>query len=174
MEIKITRTLKKMNQLYYCSHNWKENTTVVAILGTSLRQPSLKAENGPKFGRVSEFGTPKVSEIRFHVSHEKRRALPIHRNFGLSSVAKLCQMTHVEANNPPTSINHVKKNKSKLSQQNLIAEMKSTCPLFVNTRWISMGKVLKWLKVKRMRLLQHFEEKKPLCTPSVDWWLIHK
>jgi len=57
-------------------------------------------------------------------------------------------------------------------QQNLLAEMKSTCPLFVNTRSISMGKVLKWLKVKRMRLLQHVEEKKPLCTPSVDWWLM--
>ena len=28
----------------------------------SHHQPSLKAENGPKFGGVSEFGTPKVSE----------------------------------------------------------------------------------------------------------------
>jgi hypothetical protein len=39
--------------------------------------------------------------------------------------------------------------------------MKSTCPTFVETRWISMGKRLKWLKVNRIRLLEHFESKKP-------------
>ncbi|KAI2492556.1 hypothetical protein MHU86_22007 [Fragilaria crotonensis] len=57
-------------------------------------------------------------------------------------------------------------------QQNLIADMKSTCPMFVTTRWLSMGKLLKWLIDKRLRLLQHFNEKKPACTPSIDWWIV--
>lgn len=57
-------------------------------------------------------------------------------------------------------------------QQNLIQEMKSTCPTYVTTRWISMGKVLKWLKDNRIRLLQHFATKKPACTPSKEWWIV--
>ncbi len=50
-------------------------------------------------------------------------------------------------------------------QQNLIADMKSTCPMYVTTRWMSMGKVLKWLMVKRVQLMSHFTEK-PACTTS--------
>lgn len=57
-------------------------------------------------------------------------------------------------------------------QVNLIAEMKCTCPSFVPTRWISMGKVLKWLKLKRVRLLEHFDSKKPSCTPPAEWWIV--
>jgi hypothetical protein len=57
-------------------------------------------------------------------------------------------------------------------QQNLITEMDSTCPTFVSTRWISMGNVLKWLKSKRTRLLEHFESKKPSCTPPLEWWIV--
>jgi hypothetical protein len=57
-------------------------------------------------------------------------------------------------------------------QQNLIADMKSTCPTFVTTRWLSMGKLLKWLIDKRVRLMRHFTEKKPACTPSIDWWIV--
>ncbi|KAG7345617.1 hypothetical protein IV203_033148 [Nitzschia inconspicua] len=57
-------------------------------------------------------------------------------------------------------------------QQNLIQDMKSSCPTFATTRWISMGKVLKWFKANRIRLFQHFSEKKPACTPSMEWWLV--
>lgn len=57
-------------------------------------------------------------------------------------------------------------------QQNLQREMKSVCPTFVCTRWISMGKLLKWLKNKRIRLQEHFAEKKPSCTPTREWWLV--
>jgi hypothetical protein len=57
-------------------------------------------------------------------------------------------------------------------QQNLIMEMHSTCPMFATTRWISMGKFLKWVKEKRTRLLQHFDQKKPMCTPSEEWWIV--
>lgn len=35
-----------------------------------------------------------------------------------------------------------------------------------------MGKLLKWLKANRLRLLRHFEEKKPACTPSSEWWVV--
>lgn len=53
-------------------------------------------------------------------------------------------------------------------QQNLSQEMNSSCPTYVTTRWISMGKVLKWLKANRVRLLLHFSTKKPACTPSTE------
>jgi hypothetical protein len=35
-----------------------------------------------------------------------------------------------------------------------------------------MGKVLKWLKVNRIRLMLHFSTKRPACTPPTEWWLI--
>ncbi|MEL7520150.1 MAG: hypothetical protein AAGJ80_00800 [Cyanobacteria bacterium J06553_1] len=57
-------------------------------------------------------------------------------------------------------------------QHNLIAEMKGMCPTFTETRWISMGKLLKWLKEKRIQLFQHFDEKKPACTPPTYWWIV--
>jgi hypothetical protein len=57
-------------------------------------------------------------------------------------------------------------------QQNLISDMKSTCPTFAETQWISMGKLLKWLKDKSVRLFQHFDAKKPACTPPMYWWIV--
>jgi hypothetical protein len=41
-------------------------------------------------------------------------------------------------------------------QQNLIAEMGSTCPRLVN-RWLSADKVTTWFKKKRPELLQYIE-----------------
>jgi hypothetical protein len=35
-----------------------------------------------------------------------------------------------------------------------------------------MGKRLKWLKVNRIRLLEHFESKKPQWTPPRHWWIV--
>lgn len=57
-------------------------------------------------------------------------------------------------------------------QQNLINDMKTACPTFAETRWISMGKLLKWLKDKRGRLFQHFDDKRPACTPPMYWWIV--
>ncbi len=57
-------------------------------------------------------------------------------------------------------------------QQNLIADMKSTCPMFVTTCWMSMGKMLKWLIDKQVQLMRHFTEKKPACTPSIEWIVV--
>jgi hypothetical protein len=33
-------------------------------------------------------------------------------------------------------------------------------------------KILKWLTEKRTRLLQYFEQKKPTCIQSNDWWIV--
>jgi hypothetical protein len=57
-------------------------------------------------------------------------------------------------------------------QQTLINEMKSKCPRFINTRWLSMQKLLKWLCLKRPRLQLHFEEKKPSCAPGKTFWIM--
>ena len=56
-------------------------------------------------------------------------------------------------------------------QKNLIQEMKSTCPRFISTRWLSMGRLLNWLKTKRRFVQAHLDEKKPACEPKKDWWI---
>ena len=68
---------------------------------------------------------------------------------------KLCNETFLDTLTSVTGHLH--------HQQNLIADMKSTCPTFVTTTWwLSMGKLLKWLIDKRVRLMRHFTEKKAL------------
>jgi hypothetical protein len=43
-------------------------------------------------------------------------------------------------------------------QQNLIAEMQTTCPHVVN-RWLSTEKVINWFKIHRPQLLAHIKSK---------------
>lgn len=56
-------------------------------------------------------------------------------------------------------------------QKNLIAEMHATCPRFINTRWLSMGRLLNWLYDKRRDVLAYFEDKNPPCRPAKEWWI---
>jgi hypothetical protein len=57
-------------------------------------------------------------------------------------------------------------------QLNLIAQMGSKCPRFVETRWMSMSKVLKWLIVDRVRVEQQLATKSVNWAPSPAWWII--
>ena len=50
--------------------------------------------------------------------------------------------------------------------------MKTTCPKFVSTRWLSMTRVTAWMKKHRVRVLSYLDEKKPACTPTADWWIL--
>jgi hypothetical protein len=45
----------------------------------------------------------------------------------------------------------------------LITSMKSTCPRFIDTQWLSMGRLLDWLIAKRLPLQAYFEERQPPC-----------
>jgi hypothetical protein len=45
-------------------------------------------------------------------------------------------------------------------QQNLIAEMQTTCLRVVN-RWFLTEKVINWFKIQRPQLLAHIESKQP-------------
>jgi hypothetical protein len=56
-------------------------------------------------------------------------------------------------------------------QQLLQNEMGSTCPKFVDTRWLSMKRVSAWLKKNRVRVFQHLDLKKPACAPPAGWWV---
>ena len=56
-------------------------------------------------------------------------------------------------------------------QQNLIAEMRSSCPKVADTRWISMSASTTWLRKHQVHVMHHLEEKKPSCTPSKSWWI---
>ena len=54
-------------------------------------------------------------------------------------------------------------------QKNLIKIMKATCPRFIDTRWLSMGRLLNWLIDKRRDVQEHFEQKNPPCRPPDEW-----
>ncbi|KAH6561878.1 hypothetical protein BASA60_011317 [Batrachochytrium salamandrivorans] len=57
-------------------------------------------------------------------------------------------------------------------QQNLIAEMKTTCPKVAITRWLSMIKVMTWFKKHRIAVQAYLDEKLPSCRPSAAWWVL--
>lgn len=57
-------------------------------------------------------------------------------------------------------------------QDNLVAEMKSTCPKVVSSSWLSVERALSWIKAHRIRILEYMDEKKPSCMPSMSWWVL--
>ena len=56
-------------------------------------------------------------------------------------------------------------------QKNLILEMKAKCPRFIDTRWMSMAKVLHWFNAKRVRLQQFLDERERSWRPPLHWWI---
>lgn len=56
-------------------------------------------------------------------------------------------------------------------QKNLIQRMKATCPRFIDSRCLSMGRLLNWLIHKRGKVQRHFDEKNPPCRPPKEWWI---
>jgi hypothetical protein len=57
-------------------------------------------------------------------------------------------------------------------QQNLVRVMNSKCPKFVDTRWLSMQRLLQWLVKNRIAVQTHMEAKKPPCEPDKSWWVM--
>jgi hypothetical protein len=57
-------------------------------------------------------------------------------------------------------------------QHNLIASMRSTCSTVASTRWLSLGRVCRWLVNHRARLFEHFGEKNPPCEPPLSWRVV--
>jgi hypothetical protein len=57
-------------------------------------------------------------------------------------------------------------------QFNLIAEMGSKCPRFVNTRWMSMSKVIKWFVANRAAINAHLATKTVDWAPTDEWWIV--
>jgi hypothetical protein len=51
-------------------------------------------------------------------------------------------------------------------KKNLITSMESTCPHFIDTKWLSMGRLLDLKITKRLPVQAHFEESKPPCQPQ--------
>lgn len=56
-------------------------------------------------------------------------------------------------------------------QQNLQSEMKTMCPKFVSTRWLSMKRVTQWLVTHRAKIVEYLDAKDPACKPSLSWWI---
>jgi hypothetical protein len=59
-------------------------------------------------------------------------------------------------------------------QETLIRTMGSKCPYYINVRWTSLSKVLKWMLANRCMLCDYFASKTFASAPPLDWWLIAK
>ena len=59
-------------------------------------------------------------------------------------------------------------------QTRLIQDMDAKCPYFIQVRWKSLAKVLKWLAAKQTRVSAYMQEKGYASAPSIVWWLIAK
>ena len=57
-------------------------------------------------------------------------------------------------------------------QVHFISELQSKCPWFVNTHWLSMEQFLSWLILNKTHLTQHFDEKRPSCSPTKSFWIL--
>ena len=55
-------------------------------------------------------------------------------------------------------------------QKNLILEMKTKCPRFIDTRWMSMAKVLHWFNANQIQLQQFLDECQNSWKPPLHWW----
>ena len=56
-------------------------------------------------------------------------------------------------------------------QKNLIIEMKTKCPRFIDTRWMSMAKVLHWFNANQIQLQQFLDEHQHSWKPPLHWWV---
>ena len=56
-------------------------------------------------------------------------------------------------------------------QQNLIADMLSTCAN-ATTRWIAMGATCKWLLEKRIQVLEYIAVDQKIDAPEPWWWIV--
>ena len=57
-------------------------------------------------------------------------------------------------------------------QFNLINEMGSKCPRFVNTRWMSMSKVVKWFVANQLQITTHLATRNVTWMPTDQWWIV--
>ena len=57
-------------------------------------------------------------------------------------------------------------------QVSLISVKQYKCPWFVNTCWLSMEQFFSWLILNRPNLTQHFDEKRPSCSPTKSFWIL--
>ena len=57
-------------------------------------------------------------------------------------------------------------------QQTLIREMRTKCPRFIDTRWLSMGRLLTWLIANCLSVQEYLDLKNPDCKPQKDWWVM--
>lgn len=57
-------------------------------------------------------------------------------------------------------------------QDILIRQMGSKCPYYINVRWTSVSKVLKWMLANKPAICAYFQGKQYANTPSTEWWLI--
>ena len=56
-------------------------------------------------------------------------------------------------------------------QFNFIGEVGGKCPTVATTRWLSLGRVIKWMVRHRAEVMNYLDLKNPSCRPSVSWWI---
>ena len=56
-------------------------------------------------------------------------------------------------------------------QQNLISNMRTTCPKLADTSWMSMAICTSWLTNNVVAFQQILLEKNARCSPPITWWI---
>jgi hypothetical protein len=59
-------------------------------------------------------------------------------------------------------------------QENLIRTMGSKHPYYINVRWTSVSKVLKWMLANRSPVCDYFASQIFGSAPPLGWWLVAK
>jgi hypothetical protein len=52
--------------------------------------------------------------------------------------------------------------------------MGGKCPYYINVRWTSVSKVLKWMLANRITVCDWFTSKTFASAPPLGWWMIAK
>ena len=61
---------------------------------------------------------------------------------------------------------------SYLRRQQNFCKAHGVCPKLVTTRWASMERVLRWLVDRKLIIIDHLNQKKPDCSPAMQWWVL--
>jgi len=57
-------------------------------------------------------------------------------------------------------------------QQNLITDVRTTCPKVTDTCWLLISSVAEWLTEHYIRVKKHLDEKKPTCANPQKCWIL--
>jgi hypothetical protein len=110
-------------------------------------------------GAVSRFGRGALDKFFRAWCGLHQMAIPVKEAFQAIDEGRwLLQVTSI--------ISHLRR------QYTWIAEVGSTCPFLVLTRWLSMGTFTAWIIAKKQSVTEQYAAVQHVSSPSTQWWVI--